>query len=100
MNNIDSPTPIRYKVQKETDHHSRDTAMKATLNFQIFKGTQPVKTITAKGMESIYAQYKKYCFSKGATTPCECSQETSIGVLYWTDETNSYYLKESATAAN
>jgi hypothetical protein len=68
---------------------------------QIFKGNygseggELVKTISAKGMNSIYTQYKKYCSQRHATVMVECSQEESQGAMYWSNLTENFYLKQA-----
>ena len=65
-----------------------------SLTYGIFKDDQLVKTITAKGMNSIYNQYKKYCWNRHATNAIVCSNDQSVGMMYWSDSTNNYYLKQ------
>jgi hypothetical protein len=75
--------------------------MTAMQTFQILKGdyggesSELVKTISAKGMNSIYAQYKKYCFQRHATVMVECSQRESQGAMYWSNLTENFYLKQA-----
>ena len=66
------------------------------LTYQIFKGNELVKTIGAKGMNSIYAQYKKYCSQRHGTTMIQCSQAESVGLIYWTNHSDNFYLKAIA----
>ncbi len=62
--------------------------------FEIIKDGKPVKALKAKGMESIYAQYKKYCATKHATLFIECSQDESFGLGYWANYTDNFYLRK------
>ncbi len=72
------------------------------LNFYIYEGSRDgadaklVKKLTAKGMNSIYAQYKSYCARKHATVMIQCGEKESIGCLYWSDLVNNFYLKSES----
>jgi coproporphyrinogen III oxidase len=72
------------------------------ITFYIYKGSRDgvseaksVKKLTAKSMNSIYAQYKRYCQGKHATVMIQCKKEESIGCLYWSNLNDNFYLKES-----
>jgi len=65
------------------------------MTYQIYQNDKLVKTIGAKGMNSIYTQYKKYCFARHASVMMQCDQNTSVGLLYWTNHSDNYYLKSA-----
>ena len=50
------------------------------MTYQILKNDTVVKTITAKGMESIWTQFNNYAKKRGATAE---ERSGAVGVLVW-----------------
>jgi hypothetical protein len=65
------------------------------MKFEIACNGEGIKTISAKGMNSIYAQYKKWCAAKFATHFVECPEAESVGCGYWSNYTEDFLLREA-----
>ena len=50
------------------------------MTYQILKNNTAIKTISAKGMESIYNQFNGYAKKRGATPE---SRSGAVGVMVW-----------------
>jgi len=82
---------LKIRNYRDRNHTGAETM----LTYQIYKNDELVKTIAAKGMNSIYTQYKKYCFTRHASIMMQCDQNTSVGLMYWTNYSENYYLKSA-----
>jgi len=66
------------------------------MQFQIINyRTGKSKTVSARSMNSIYAQYKRYCFAAGAKSFTECDAQFSFGNGYWMDANGYEYILRS-----